>query len=173
MDPSSQKGEKVDQGGEGAEREQDRERHTGAYYSQSMAARPVFLDDSIYQARSSRILRQETQHSAIMRVKMLVDSMVQKTVDAGPHSLNAKGIFVCPSLCYNTDPIFVVEDRRGGRLRFVAVPGRQGNTPALSAILCMDLAQAQFCGASALDVHLIDMLKDGIVIGRLVIVVGF
>jgi len=35
----------------------------------------------------------------------------------------------------------------------------------------MDLAQAHFCGA--LDVHLIDVLKDGIVIGRFVIVVGF
>ena len=106
-----------------------------------------------------------------MRVKMLVDSMVRKSVDVGPHILNAKHVFVCLSLCYNADPIFVVEDRRGGRLRFVAVPGRQRDAPALSAILCMDLAQAQFCGA--LDVHLIDVLKDGIVIGRLVIVVGF
>jgi len=167
MDPSSQKREKVDQGDEGAEKEQD----TCAYFSQSMAARPVFLDDSIYQARSSRILRHETQHSAIMRVKMLVDSMVRKSVDVGPHTLDAKQVFVCPSLCYNTDPIFVVEDRRGGCLRFVAVPGRQRNAPALSAILCMDLAQAHFCGA--LDVHLIDVLKDGIVLGRLVIVVGF
>jgi len=125
MGPSSQKGEKVDQGDEGAEKEQNRERHACAYYSQSMAARPVFLDDSIYQARSSRILRHETQHSAIMRVKMLVDSMVtvRKSVDVGPHTLDAKRLFVCPSLCYNTDPIFVVKDRRGGRFRFVAVAG--------------------------------------------------